>query len=92
MMDLFRCLSDRLYYKYIMLFNNSTTNSVIKIKAVLDYFKKFNSETKRYGFYVPFSRQQIANLTGLCVEAVTRTVKKMEKMNIVQLSNGKIYY
>ncbi|MBT2621933.1 Crp/Fnr family transcriptional regulator [Chryseobacterium sp. ISL-6] len=91
-MNLFRCLSDRLYYKYIMLFNNSTSEPVTKIRALLDYFKRFSLERQKYGFFVPFTRQQIANLTGLRVETVIRAVKNMEKMDVVQLSNGKIYY
>jgi CRP-like cAMP-binding protein len=91
-LSLFRCLSDRLYYKYIMLFNNSSADPLAKIGSLLDYFKGFSGEKEKLSYHVPFTRQQIANLTGLCVETVIRSIKKMEKLNIVRITNRKIYY
>ncbi|AZA84406.1 Crp/Fnr family transcriptional regulator [Chryseobacterium lactis] len=91
-LNFFRCLSDRLYYKYIMLFNNSSADPLTKISCLLNYFKGFSGDKGQFTYHVPFTRQQIANLTGLCVETVIRSIKKMEKQNVVRITNRKIYY
>jgi CRP-like cAMP-binding protein len=91
--NMFRCLSDRLYYKYLMLFNISSTDPVYKIKTLIEYLKEYNSGHRGNSpFQVPFTRQQLANLTGLRVETVIRTIKKMETLNMLQIKSGKIYY
>lgn len=91
-LKMFRCLADRLYYKYIMLFNISSSDPSFKIKTIMDYLKGYNSNGDRYSFQVPLTRQQLANLTGLRVETVIRTVKKMENESMLKIENGKIYY
>ncbi|WP_370899668.1 Crp/Fnr family transcriptional regulator [Chryseobacterium gossypii] len=90
--NMFRCLADRLYYKYIMLFNISSPDPSFKIKTIMDYYKDYNSDKSPYSYQVPLTRKQIANLTGLRIETVIRTVKKMEKEDILKIENGKIYY
>ncbi|CAH0190748.1 Crp/Fnr family transcriptional regulator [Chryseobacterium sp. Bi04] len=91
MFRLFEHLSDRLYYKYIMLFNNSAIDPQSKIKALLDYYKEYFSR-EREQYQIPLTRQQIANLTGLRVETVIRAVKKMEKDKLVNIKDRQIYY
>lgn len=91
MFRLFGHLSDRLYYKYIMLFNNSAIDPQSKIKALLDYYKEYFSR-EREQYQIPLTRQQIANLTGLRVETVIRAVKKMEKDKMVTIKDRQIYY
>ena len=41
---------------------------------------------------VPFTRQEIANFTGLRVETVIRVFSKMSACNKVEIINHKIYY
>lgn len=91
--NIFKCLSDRLYYKYLMQFSITSTNPTYKIKALMDYLKGYNSSTTSgHSFHIPFTRRQLANLTGLRIETVIRTIKKMEKERIVRIENRKIYY
>lgn len=90
--NLFRHLSDRLFYKYVMLFNNSAVDPTSKIRSLMDYYKEFSPVTKQFGYHIPLTRQQIANLTGLRVETVIRAVKKMEQENMVQIRERQIYY
>ncbi len=92
MFRLFHCLSDRLFYKYVMLFNNSATEPVSKIKSLMDYYKESSLCKAPYSYQIPLTRQQIANLTGLRVETVIRTVKKMEKEKVVKLQRRQILY
>lgn len=58
-----------------------------RIKAFLDTCKKTQERE-----HIPFTRQEIANFTGLRVETVIRTLSKMKKKNIVEIINHKIYY
>jgi len=44
-----------------------------KIKTILDYFKDYNLKSVSGSFEVPFTRQQITNLTDMPVETYTHT-------------------
>ncbi|SMO43709.1 cAMP-binding domain of CRP or a regulatory subunit of cAMP-dependent protein kinases [Chryseobacterium rhizoplanae] len=92
MFTIFRYLSDRLFYKYVMLFNNSAIDPVSKIKSLMDYYKESSLEQNPYSYLVPLTRQQIANLTGLRVETVIRTIKKMAEDEVLRLDGRKILY
>lgn len=41
---------------------------------------------------VPYTRQEIANFTGLRVETVIRALCKMNAENKIEIKNHKIYY
>ncbi|SHM09991.1 Crp/Fnr family transcriptional regulator [Chryseobacterium contaminans] len=92
MLGILKNLSDRLFYKYVMLFNNSASEPSTKIRSLIDYFKECAHEQDRYTYEVPLTRQQIANLTGLRVETVIRTIKKMEQEDILKLEGRQIIY
>ncbi|WP_278352685.1 Crp/Fnr family transcriptional regulator [Chryseobacterium gleum] len=89
---MFRYLSDRLFYKYVMLFNNSAIDPVLKIKSLMDYYKESSLNQSPYSYQIPLTRQQIANLTGLRVETVIRTIKKMAKDGLLKLDGRQIFY
>ena len=70
-----------------------------RIMSLLKYLKEDSSRngSNRNGisrvnhtYIVPFTRQQIANMSGLRVETVIRTVKKMESDGKLQLDGRKI--
>ena len=77
---------------YIMFYNLSFQNPGSKLKLLLDYLKSYHEDKTPYSFQVPLTRQQLASLTGLCVETVIRTIKQMEKDQIVKIEKRKIYY
>lgn len=58
-----------------------------RIIAFLNSYKK--SDTKEM---IPFTRQEIANFTGLRVETVIRTISRMAKKKQIDIINHKIYY
>ncbi len=60
-----------------------------RILAFLNANKKSNDSLKEL---VPFTRQEIANFTGLRVETVIRALTKMSKTNKVEIINHKIYF
>ncbi|KQS92444.1 MULTISPECIES: Crp/Fnr family transcriptional regulator [Chryseobacterium] len=89
--DIRRFLSERLYYKYIMLENNSALSPDKRIKGTLEYHKSFSGNKEKFSYEIPLTRQQIAALTALRVETVIRTVKRLEKENYLKIINRKIY-
>lgn len=85
-------LSERLYYKYLMLENNASLYADVRIKGVLDYHKSFSKDISAFSYQVPLTRQQIASMTGLRVETVIRTIKNLEKQEILKIKDRQIYY
>ncbi|MCY0968375.1 Crp/Fnr family transcriptional regulator [Chryseobacterium wangxinyae] len=86
------CMSQRMHYQFIMMQSLASNDPMIRLTGLLDYLKSFHSDDNPQSFQVQLTRQQIANLTGLRVETVIRTVKKMEKENTVKIDNRKIFY
>ena len=91
-LEMNHCLSQRLYFKAIMLQNMSSLNPVTRLKGLLDYLKSYHEGDCEQCFHVDLTRQQIANLTGLRVETVIRTLKKMEKEGSLKIESRKILY
>ena len=60
-----------------------------RIISFLNSHKNSDCNTKEL---VIFTRQEIANFTGLRVETVIRALTKMSKINKVEIINHKIYY
>lgn len=90
--NIFKCLGERLYYKSIMLFSISSSDPTHQLRTVMEYFRQYNSSDSRNSVPIPLSRKQLAGLTGLRIETVIRTIKKMEKQRILRIERGRIYY
>lgn len=63
-----------------------------KIIAVIDYLKKSQEHFELFQYEIPYTRKQLASLTGLRTETVIRVVKLMEKEKSVKIVDGKIFY
>lgn len=87
---IFKSLADHLSDKYSMLFNLVTQDPELKIESIINYFKG-SGNFQPYSFQLPLTRQQLANLTGLRVETVIRTIKKMENANKLMIRNRRVY-
>ncbi len=90
--NLYCYTAERMYFRYRMLNSLSIRDPLGKVKQVMDCLKIFHKKSQQYSYQIPFTRQQLASLTGLRIETVIRVVKKMEKLRIVKIENGKIYY
>lgn len=67
----------------------SPENRILKI---LDYLKfEVNHIITPFGYKTDLTRQYIADLTGLRVETVIRTLKELEQKNEVKIINRKVY-
>ncbi|KMQ65245.1 hypothetical protein ACM46_13030 [Chryseobacterium angstadtii] len=86
------CLSQRLYFKAIMLHNMASLNPASRLRGLLDYLKSYHDDECENCFQVELTRQQMANLIGLRIETVIRTLKKMEKEGNISIRDRKIIY
>ncbi len=84
-------LSNRLRYKSILLKEISSYYPDHVIMTLLKYLRDHADEKDRSPFYVPFTRQHLADMTGLRVETVIRTVKKLHKSGKLEIKQHKIY-
>lgn len=86
------CLSQRLYYNILMVNNMASSDAAQRLKGLLDYLKSYHDDDCRHSFPIELTRQQIADLTGLRVETVIRTVRKMANSEIIKLDGHRILY
>lgn len=86
------CFSQEIYYKVKMMQSLASQNPMQRLKGLLDYLKSYHHEDCQKCFHIEFTRQQIANLTGMRVETVIRTLKKMENEGSIILKDRKILY
>lgn len=87
---LLKALSTRLYYKSIMAPDISSNDSQKRILTLLHYLKTQNNKHQTE-FQIDLTRQQIADMTGLRVETVIRTIKEIEAKQQIRIEKGKLY-
>jgi CRP/FNR family transcriptional regulator, cyclic AMP receptor protein len=86
-------LCQRLRYKSMVLSEISSYEPEHRIVTLLKYYKSKNIKPGVPAkITVPYTRQQLADMSGLRVETVIRTVKKMEKEGKLLLEGHKIKY
>lgn len=85
-------LCQRLRYKSMVLSEISSHDPDHRIYSILKYYKAKNTTTENTRIRVAYTRQQIADMSGLRVETVIRTVKKMEKEGKLVLDGHKIVF
>ena len=86
-----KSLSERLNHKFALMQKISSPKAEERLKEVIEQLKKEqHHDPEPYTFEVPLTRQQLAALTGLCLETTIRTIKKMERAKILCIKNRKI--
>lgn len=91
-LDINKFISERLYQKFVMMQHNLSLRPNVRLLGILDYFKSYSDNKEKYSFEVYLTRKQMASITGLRIETVIRTIKKMESDGVVRLINSKIFY
>ena len=86
------CFSQEIFYKLKMVQSFASENPMQRLKGLLEYLKSYHDEDCQKCFHIEFTRQQIANLTGMRVETVIRTLKKWKKEGSIILKDRKILY
>ena len=86
-------LSKRLHYKSVMAVEIAFENPEHRIMKLIQYYVTYLNATKEvFGYKIDLTRQQIADLTGLRVETVIKSVKKLEKEGEIKILDRKIYF
>lgn len=65
---------------------------VCRITYFLENFRKQQNNPCKDKMQIPFTRQEIADFTGLRVETVIRTLSEMKKNNTVEIINHKLFF
>ncbi len=89
-MEMTKILSKRIHYKAIILKEISSQSPKHRLITLIDYLKKGAASEKGY-YEVPYTRKQLAEMTGLRVETVIRNIKALEKAGYVMIKKRKVY-
>lgn len=81
----------RLKYKSMVLKEISSYAPDHRLITLIQYFRAQSEVPKHEKFLVPYTRQQLADMTGLRVETVIRTVSKLKEEGKVSVIKHKIY-
>ena len=85
-------LCQRLRYKSMALSEISSHDPEHRLLTFLKHFITRSGVPSGTKMLVPYTRQQLADMSGLRVETVIRTVKKMEKQRKLSLEGHKIKF
>lgn len=91
-MEFCTTLSEKTYNKFVHMRKMSSRSAIERLTEVMDLMKESQANKDKYSFKIEYTRQQLASLTGLCVETTIRAVKKMEENNLLKIRDRKIYY
>jgi CRP-like cAMP-binding protein len=89
-LQLDRILCERLRYKNMILSEISFYDPEHRILSLLGYLKSKAPASDQL-FQVPLTRQQLADMSGMRVETVIRTIKRMEETGKLQIQDHKIF-
>ncbi|WP_316829585.1 Crp/Fnr family transcriptional regulator [Pedobacter aquatilis] len=85
-MDLIKVLSNRLFYKSMMLEELANEKAEHRLETIINYlFLEIQT-----GEHLKVTRQDLADMTGLRVETVIRGVKLLADRGVLRLIKGKI--
>lgn len=91
-LELTRVLAERLLYKSMMLGELATAEAEHRLAALLGHFRRSQGAPVDHPWRVPFTRQQLADMTGLRVETVIRTIKSMEEKGRLRIQAGRVLW
>ncbi len=86
-----KLLTQRLRFKFMILKELANHNPENSISTLLTYFKQTHKNICSKCNKLQLTRQQIADMTGLRVETVIRTMKQMQQKGQLQITRGKVY-
>jgi CRP/FNR family transcriptional regulator, cyclic AMP receptor protein len=86
-----RLMTERLRSKFIFLKELTHTDPERKVLTVLNYYKQNNELSCGGKTKIDLTRQQIANMTGLRVETVIRTIRSLHDAGQLTIEKGKVF-
>lgn len=89
--DFLKLFAERLRFKFLLLKEISCFGPVHRITTLFNYFKESKKNICRKCNLVHLTRQQIADMTGLRVETVIRSIRNMKDRGELVINKGKVY-
>jgi CRP-like cAMP-binding protein len=86
-----RLMSERLRLKFIFLKELSNQVPERKILTILNHYKDGSGYNCNGKSRINLTRQQIANMTGLRVETVIRTIRSLQEEGKLVIEKGKVF-
>ncbi|MDQ2863592.1 MAG: Crp/Fnr family transcriptional regulator [Bacteroidota bacterium] len=86
-----KILANRLYDKAMIAKAITLYTPEHRIASLFKTLKEEKDTQKKFTHKVELSRQAIADMIGFRVETVIRTIKNLEKKNLLKIEKGKIY-
>ncbi len=90
-MSFTKLLTQRLRFKFLLLKEIANHNPENSISTLLNYFKENKMNICIKCNQLKLTRQQIADMTGLRVETVIRTMRNMHDKGELVIDKGKVY-
>lgn len=84
-------LAERSYHSYIFLNSLTSEDAAHQLLTLLDHLKR-DKDKEPLSYLIPYTRKEISFLTGLRIETVIRTFKKMENDKLIKIIKGRVYY
>ena len=86
-----KLLTQRLRFKFLILKELANHNPQNSISTLFNYFKQKQKNICTKCNRINLTRQQIADMTGLRVETVIRTIRALQTKGELQINKGKVY-
>lgn len=86
-----KLLAKRVRFKFLLLKSLALQAPEARIATLINYLKKENKNFCSDCHQLNLTRQQIADMTGLRVETVIRTIRSMHEKGILTIEKGKVY-
>ncbi len=86
-----RLMTERLRHKFIILKELASQDPERKVNTILQWYKKAHAEKGDDKLKIRLTRQEIADMTGLRVETVIRTIRSLHDRGSLSIEKGKVY-
>ena len=86
-----KLMAQRMRFKFLLLKELACSDPEHRIATLFSYFKESKKYICQNCNRVELTRQQIANMIGLRVETVIRTIKNLQHKGSLVIDKGKVY-
>jgi CRP-like cAMP-binding protein len=86
-----RLMTERLRSKFIMLKELASQDPERKVFTILHQYKQSHCQAESEKLKIELTRQDIADMTGLRVETVIRTIRHLHDKGTLRIEKGKVY-
>lgn len=86
-----KLMSERLRFKFILMKELAVHDPERSVNTLIQYLKKNQKYVCGKCNKVMLTRQQIANMTGLRVETVIRTIRNLHDKGVLTIDKGKVF-